>query len=113
MPRVGAVTVTGIVRTTGAKDGKGLAARVETRFSIPGCTVVPLTENETVGQVDMTQDYWRLYAPAGGPVERLTATSAVELPDGRSFEVTGPPQQWRDHRGHPHHSTVFLRRPEG
>lgn len=111
-PRLGRDTVTGITRTDGPRDAKGIPTRVESSFSISNCSLQPMSTAEIVGATDMVVSMWRLIAPANGPAAQLTPTSAVQH-NGISYEVDGEPEPWRDAHGRPHHIEVTLRRPEG
>jgi hypothetical protein len=107
----GVKTVTGIRRTEGTPDKLGVPARVETTFDIPGCSFQPLAKpKEDLGNVDLTQSAWKLFAPAG---TGLTATDAVRI-DGLVYEIVGDPHEWPDPvTGVTDHTEIWLRRANG
>lgn len=111
--RLGRQTVTGVTRTPGAADAKGIRMQTESTFSIPNCSLQPMSTAETITSTDLVVSMWRLIAPANGPATQLTATSAVRDANGLSYEVEGDPEPWVDGHGRAHHIEVILRRPEG
>ncbi len=105
----GRETVTGITRTDGAKDRKGIPKPNNVRFTIVGCSFQPLSTTEQNVDYDTTIALWHLYAPPG---TQLLATDGVEA-YGVLYEVFGDPQPWANRRGQPDHVLITLRKARG
>lgn len=106
---IGHQTVTIVHRSAGPANDLGIPATVETQTTVDGCTVVPLTTQEEVSDVDQVVTRWRLFGP---PDMAVTVTDAV-IVNGLEYEVDGDPQVWPDFRGVPHHLECYLRRATG
>lgn len=100
--------MTGIRRTPGTKDRKGIPAQVATPFPIVGCSFQPVSTTEQNVNTDTTIALWHLFAPVGTV---LQATDGV-MAYGEPYEVFGDPEPWSDRNG-PHHVRITLRKARG
>lgn len=96
------------------RDARGKVVTEVVSTDVPGCSVQPLTTQETLGAADQIKTRWRLIGPVTDALSAATATDAVTV-DGITYEVDGDPQPWRDLWGNPDHIEIYLRRdvPQG
>lgn len=85
---------------------------------VSGCRVQPMQGEEVLfsgsGGGGTARDArvtaWKLFGPPGMPID---ARDRVRAPDGRVYEVDGPPQEWPSPTGMLRHTEARLKLVEG
>jgi hypothetical protein len=105
----GGQSITLVRRVESGRDAHGNPVYTQTRSTVGGCSVQPLTSSEQLAGNVQVQGRWRLFAPAGLDLDGIDAIES----GGLTFEVDGEAQEWPDLAGRRDHVEVFLRRVTG
>lgn len=111
MQRFGRDTVTFRTFTAGARDNKGIAAKVPVNVDVAGCWMQPTSVTETVTETDVATAVWHCIAPPVAAATGMDPTGELTF-NGNTYQVTGI-KPYTGLRGLVHHVTVICKRQIG